>query len=79
MSPGVRMGTLEGELCSMEAIGVLEGMLRRSPNGRGTMTMVWGLPDALKLRTMRCAGGDGGFGDRNVAELGRDSDSMTLA
>jgi hypothetical protein len=26
MSPAVRMGTLDGEFCSTEAIGVLEGI-----------------------------------------------------
>jgi hypothetical protein len=36
MSPAVRMGTLDGEFCSTEAIGVLEGISRRRPNGRGT-------------------------------------------
>jgi hypothetical protein len=77
ISPGERMGTLEGELCSTEAIGVLEGMLRRSPNGRGTKTKVLGLPDELKRRTTRCAGGDGGLGDRDVGGLDRDSLTLT--
>ena len=32
MLPVVRIGTLEGEVCSTEAMGVLEGILRRRPN-----------------------------------------------
>jgi hypothetical protein len=37
ISLGLRIGTLEGELCSTEAIGVfIDGMIRASPNGRVT-------------------------------------------
>jgi len=59
----MRIGTLEGELCSTEAIGVsLVGMGLRGLNRWGTKVIALGNSDVLKCMNMRCAVGDCGRG-----------------
>jgi hypothetical protein len=67
ISPGWRIGTLEGELCSTVAIGVLvevvEGMVRMSSNERVTQVKNWTLEKAcLSMNTHRI-GEDSGRGE----------------
>ena len=58
ISPGVRIGTLDGELCSTMAMGVLfKGILHRSPKGRGTNVTGLGLNELMCKKT-RCGMGD---------------------
>jgi hypothetical protein len=53
ISPAVRTGTLDGEFCLTEAIGVLfEGMVRRSPKGRVTTVINCGVGDAFVFTKM---------------------------
>ena len=61
ISPGVRIGTLDGELCSTTAMGVLfEGILRRSPKGRGTNVTGLGLNELMRMK-MHWGTGDSGW------------------
>jgi hypothetical protein len=57
----MRTGTLDGELCSTEAIGVLfEGMVRRSPKGQVTKVINCGVGDAFVFTKTRWIKGDSG-------------------
>ena len=50
--PGVRIGTLDGALCSTVAMGVLfKGMLHRSPKGWGTNVTGLGLNELMCTKT----------------------------
>ena len=85
ISPGVRIGTLDGELCSTTAMGVLfEGILRRSPKGRGTNVMGLGLNELMRTK-MCCGTGDSDWDSLSTVkfpscsgkEVGRNNGTLT--
>ena len=61
ISPAVSIGTLDGELCSTVAIGVLFGdMIWRRPNGRVTKVINFRVGDMFVFTKMCCVRGDSG-------------------
>jgi hypothetical protein len=61
ISPAVSIGTLDGELCSTAAIGVLFGdMIRRRPNGWVMKVINFGVGDVFVFTKTCCGRGDSG-------------------